>query len=219
MKKPDHQIPKKEDPLKHNNNTEKITAEIEARVIKFGQKYIDRLIELAEKRMSGIREKDAITSSIDTFVLFGNPDLDFLIYFAETWKKIASKGKNPRIVLAGGTGRGTPPLIERVIDKYTDISDEEKNFLLAPKRKEAEIMLFVLNKEGIDSESYKNAEIKIEKKSENTMELLYSKPKFMTSTKKSAICAFYECKHEIRSYYLYGSNLGNLRKSTGTTHS
>ena len=96
MKKPDNQFPMKEDPLKHNSNTEKLeisTAEIEARVIKFGQKYIDRLIELTKVRMGGIREEDAKTFSIDTFLLFGNPDLDFITNFAETWKKKASKGR------------------------------------------------------------------------------------------------------------------------------
>jgi len=116
----DKQLTKKDgnntEPLKPDNtsiNPEKSAAEIEKRVMYFGQKYIDRLMKLTKDRVGGIREDDPETSNVDTFVLFGNPDLDFITNFAQTWKKIASEGKNQKIVLAGGIGRGTPPLIEK----------------------------------------------------------------------------------------------------------
>ncbi len=144
---------------------------------KFGQQYINRLVELTKEKLAGIEVDAKELVAIETFILFGNPDLDSLINFTKIYKGLIEKGKYPKIVLTGGTGRGTLILIEKVIEKYCDMTKEENEFLLAEGRKESEIMRFVLRKEGVDPDLDKNIDIDIEIGSTNTYENIVNSAK------------------------------------------
>ena len=123
-------------------------------LIPAGQRYVDYLT-FAE-------EPEEFPEVPDVFLLLGNPSLDSFLEFVKKWKKIkAETGRSIPIVLAGGIGRGTPPLAKRILDHYRR-AEEEKLRLDATDEAwlgraivkdgtvyESDLMRFVLEREGV----------------------------------------------------------------------
>jgi ankyrin repeat protein/Tfp pilus assembly protein PilF len=113
-----------------------------------------QLIDRAQQYIDLISQGDDFLPNVNAFLVLGNPDIMSMIHFATTWKNLqATSGKNIPIVLAGGRGRGTVPLIENTIKWYADsITEDEINYLRHPDRYESDVIRFILQKEKIPLE-------------------------------------------------------------------
>lgn len=128
------------------------------------------LVSAAQKYVDLLSYGEDFVKDADAFLVLGNPDLKSLIQFTEKWKRLERKfGRKVKIIVAGGRGRGTLPLIDSIVKLYKPkgkISKQEENFLYRNDIYETDIMEFVFKKEGIDL----NFVSKEEKPSKNTAE-------------------------------------------------
>lgn len=128
-----------------------------------------KLIYAAQNYIDFISQGDDFLPAVDAFFLLGNPDLDSFINFSKKWKDLKSQHhKEVPIVVAGGRGRGTKPLIDRVIGRYgNDLDVEELAYLRNLVRTESDILSFVLEKEEIPLEYIRKEEVPSKNTAEN----------------------------------------------------
>jgi len=114
-----------------------------AQLISYGQRYIDRLSQ----------EDNYPLEQINVFLVMGNPDLNSFLNFVKIWKNL--KNSIP-IVIAGGRGRGTRPLIDKVLAYYENFDSAEngltqlqKDKLMQAETVEADVIRIIFEKEGI----------------------------------------------------------------------
>lgn len=101
----------------------------------------------------------------DAFVVIGSPYLNTYVEFAASWTEFEQKhGKKIPIVIAGGRGSGTIPLIEKMIKKYgknVKIPVKGKDGLFFTKLEKAksdldvnetDLLRFILMGEGVDGD-------------------------------------------------------------------
>ncbi|MDD5218113.1 MAG: histidine phosphatase family protein, partial [Candidatus Omnitrophica bacterium] len=117
----------------------------DARFISVGQKYIDRL-----------SEADDFTNTIpDAFVVLGNPYVRPILEFAEKWKEIfETKGIAVPVVISGGRGKCTAPMIRRTIAHYRgSLTPDERRWLRkaldSEEIPEADVIRWILAKAGL----------------------------------------------------------------------
>jgi|GEM_PF-4530937 len=122
------------------------------------EKFRNELIPPGQRYVNYISAPDEFASSPDAFLLLGNPSLRSFLEFSKKWKAIKQEtGRSVPIVLAGGYGRGTPPLARRIIDHYKSLGRldpaEEAWIQRAMTREggvyESDLMRFVLEREGV----------------------------------------------------------------------
>ena len=122
------------------------------------EQFRNALIPPGQRYVNYISEPDEFSSSPDAFLLLGNPSLRSFLEFSKKWKAIKQEtGRSIPIVLAGGYGRGTPPLARRIIDHYKSLGRldpaEEAWIQRAMTREggvyESDLMRFVLEREGV----------------------------------------------------------------------
>jgi uncharacterized SAM-binding protein YcdF (DUF218 family) len=128
------------------------------------QKYVD-LLSVGD---------DFSISPPDVFFLMGNADLKAFVDFAQQWLDIKAKfGKEIPIVIAGGRGRGTAPLIKRVLQHYqrkiteTDEERLRKGLAEGDALTEVKIIAFVLREEGVSPDAIHEEQIPSTKTVEN----------------------------------------------------
>jgi len=118
-------------------------------------KLRSEFVQAAQAYVDFISKGDEDAENADAFLVLGNSNLDAFMNFIEIWKKLQSRGREVPIVIAGGRGRGTLPLIENVIKKYgKEIDGGELGYLEEAKKDdskttEADILEFLFKKEGI----------------------------------------------------------------------
>ena len=124
------------------------------------------LVESAQKYLNLLSETEGDDFTVnppDVFLLLGQPQVRVYTEFAKKWKEIKQKtGVSVPVVVAGGFGRGTYPLITRVLQHYGDkISGNDKEWMqrslddgidVAEKITEADVMMIVLKLEGVSCE-------------------------------------------------------------------
>lgn len=115
-----------------------------------------KLDETAQRYVDFLSQgDDFLEKRPDVFLVLGNPDLRTFLEFAKQWKEIErTKNVQVPIVLAGGRGRGTIPLIQAVIAHYEGtLTDEEQGWLARALSDESihetDILSFFFMKEGI----------------------------------------------------------------------
>lgn len=80
------------------------------------QKFVDHY-----QRYIDLLSREDSVGTPDVFVLFGNSDLRVYIEFARRWLEISRSSKRQiPIILAGGRGRGTVPLIRKMIAAFPE---------------------------------------------------------------------------------------------------
>jgi hypothetical protein len=99
-----------------------------------------------------VAEDDAIEA--DVFVALGNPDLDTFVDFAAAYRRT---GSSAPIVLAGGRGRGTGPLTDRILSHY-QLSGEDAEALRRDSVSEADLLELVFHREGIPADDLRREE-------------------------------------------------------------
>jgi len=113
--------------------------------------------QLVDRLAQGDEEPDVPP---DAFLVLGNPDLRTFLEFAAHWKRMTQQhGRAIPIVLAGGRGRGTVPLIERTLAHYAASAalDEDERARLEEALtdetvNETDVVRLILRKEGIPNE-------------------------------------------------------------------
>lgn len=116
----------------------------------------EELVGLTQMYVDRLSRGDSFPlDKVDVFFVMGNPDLDSFLRFAGIWKSLTKKIP---IVVAGGRGRGTKPLIEKVLAYYARFGDSERKLtgsqiqkLLADDTVEADVINIIFEKEGIPS--------------------------------------------------------------------
>ncbi len=120
-----------------------------------GRLELDRA---AQPYIDLISKGDALFPQVpDVFLVLGNPDIGVYLRFAEEWKRIMlERQKDIPIVLAGGRGRGTPPMIDKIMSYYGQRAELNADEILWLGRArndesvtEAQLMRFILIKEGV----------------------------------------------------------------------
>ncbi|MCM8774984.1 MAG: glycosyltransferase [Candidatus Omnitrophica bacterium] len=113
------------------------------RLRRLGQRYVNRL-----------SEAEGLSGNLpDIFVLLGNPWPKTFIEFAGKWKEIfRDQGRGIPIVITGGRGRGTRPLIQRTLEYYGNALDAPSRRLLerglaAEDVTEADVIELILKRE------------------------------------------------------------------------
>ncbi len=130
------------------------------------QKRLD-LVQSGQRYVDFLSDGDNISkTSPDAFHLIGNPDLRSILEFTKTWKEIKRVYQREiPIVLVGGIGRGTLPLLTSFLLHYQNVLDSAekarfeafleplKRYLLEggepPKILETDILRLILEKERI----------------------------------------------------------------------
>jgi len=123
------------------------------------RRYLESLRRAMAAYLPLISRSDELTSAPDAFVLLGNPDLKTFVSFAAQWKE---RFEGTPIVLAGGQGRGTRPLLTRTLSSYglseavlLSAINSQRRDLQKPELSslaqvlETDILRFVLIREGI----------------------------------------------------------------------
>jgi len=104
---------------------------------------------------------DFIQNPPDVFLVLGQPDMRVYVNFAKKWKAIKeNSGREVPVVVAGGWGRGTAPLITRTIERYGDrIDSRSREWMLQSlnneiseenkKITEADVVKIIFGIEGV----------------------------------------------------------------------
>lgn len=113
-----------------------------------------RLEDISRAYVSELAAEDYEAQSADAFLVLGIPDFQTYTGFAKRWHEIKDRtGRSVPVVLAGGRGRGTIPLIEKTVQHYWNRLPQERSrllrFLSDPSITEADVMHFILTEEGI----------------------------------------------------------------------
>ncbi|MCB9799283.1 MAG: hypothetical protein H6757_00810 [Candidatus Omnitrophica bacterium] len=96
--------------LKQQRSALRTVDELRAKLVRSAQSHLDRLSQGDTFGLSGP----------DLFLVLGNPDFKGMLEFVKAWKVYAAAGHKIPVVIAGGRGRGTVPLIDNVLAHYGD---------------------------------------------------------------------------------------------------
>ncbi len=133
--------------------------------LNFYKKVRPYLAYLARKNVSA----PFAAKTPDLFLLLGHGDPRTFYEFSGVWRDASLKGHQVPIVIAGGRGRGTDLLVQKIMlyaqDNKIPFTEEERALILKSDISEAEIIKMVLVKQEIPEEL-----ITVETKSTNTPE-------------------------------------------------
>lgn len=117
-----------------------------------------KLLEVIREPLEFLSKGDDLESNRPgVFLVLGNPDLKAFLEFAKTWKE---KFEGVPIVLAGGRGRGTAPLVHAILNHYGErLQEEEREWLNRAlndaRLYESDLLQFIFTQEGIDKKYLK----------------------------------------------------------------